>query len=108
MPFVPTIQFTENDYGPEVSSDKPDGGRLHPIADEMEAPILFSCRDAKCGICRVEPLEGEDLMEPASPAENVLLKQFRAPPGHRLACQVIVKPGGGLLRLRWSGGDPAA
>jgi adenylate cyclase len=48
----------------------------------------------------VEVLAGGELMEPPEEAEQDLLDVVGGPPGSRLACQVIVKPGPGLIRIR--------
>ena len=78
----------------------PDGGVLLEICDDALAPIPFSCRSASCATCHVEVLEGSELLEPAEEAEQDLLDIIGGPPGSRLACQVIVKAGAGLVRLR--------
>ena len=64
------------------------------------APIPFSCRSASCATCHVEVLAGGELMEPPEEAEQDLLDIVGGPPGSRLACQVIVKPGPGLIKIR--------
>jgi ferredoxin len=80
-------------------------GPLVDICDDAHAPVEFSCRGATCGTCRVEVLEGEDLLEPAGEHEALLLSELGR--GHggicRLACQAVVAEGARLIRLRWVG-----
>jgi ferredoxin len=45
-------------------------------------------------------LEGEELLEPAEPDERELLGLVDGPPGSRLACQVRVKSGAGIVRVK--------
>ena len=47
-----------------VEANAPEGGRLVDFCDELRAPIPFSCRSASCGTCRMEILEGTELLEP--------------------------------------------
>ena len=48
----------------------------------------FGCMSAKCGVCRVEVLEGAGSgLEPPSMLERLVLEGFHCPPGVRLACQ---------------------
>jgi ferredoxin len=84
-----------------VRVDAPDGGALIDLCDENSAPVSFSCRSASCGTCRVELLEGADLLEPPKPPEIEVLDLFGDEPGKvRLACQARVKAGAGVVRIR--------
>jgi ferredoxin len=78
----------------------PEGGSLGDLCDEVDAPVPFSCRGATCGTCRVVVLEGEALLLPPNEDEVSLLALFGSPPGHRLACQAVMHPGGGRLVVR--------
>jgi ferredoxin len=97
---VPKIEFLASVAGSAKQADAPEGGVLLDICDEALAPIPFSCRSASCATCHIEVLEGAALLEPADEAEQDLLDIVGGPPGSRLACQTIVKPGPGLIRLR--------
>jgi ferredoxin len=97
---VPKIQFLACLAGKAKETDVPQGGVLLDICDDTLAPIPFSCRSASCATCHIEVLEGADLLEPAEVAERDLLDVVGGPPGSRLACQTIVKPGPGLIRIR--------
>ncbi len=97
---MPTLDVLPNRLGPAVTREI-DGGRLLDACDELRAPILFSCRSASCGTCRVDVLEGADLLSPATPDELETLAIFGSPEGRRLACQVQVRPMAGRLRLAW-------
>jgi ferredoxin len=94
---MPTIAILASPAGPamEVEGDGP----LIDLCDEARAPVAFSCRAASCGTCRVEVLAGAGLLEPPGRDEIPLL----ASPAQRLACQAVVRPGPGLVRLRWIG-----
>ena len=86
-------------------------GPLVDVCDEARVAVDFSCRAASCGTCRVEVLAGADLFEPPGDDERETLLRLGSPlappadgpPRHRLACQAVVRPGPGLLRLRWLG-----
>lgn len=97
---MPKIEFLASIAGSAKEADAPKGGPLLDICDQVLAPVPFSCRSASCATCHVEVLAGGELMEPAEEAEQDLLDILGAPPGSRLACQVIVKAGPGLIRLR--------
>lgn len=96
-----TIEFSGNELGPPVSASAPEGGRLLDVCDEARAPVAFSCRSASCGTCRVEVVTGAALLEPPQKEELDVLELFAASPSQRLACQVKIRPGPGLIQLRW-------
>jgi ferredoxin len=101
---MPTLVFDGNELGPPISAEAPDGGRLLDVCDDVRAPVAFSCRGASCGTCRVQVIAGADLLAPPALDEREVLALFDAPPAppsHRLACQAILRPGPGLIRLRW-------
>jgi ferredoxin len=84
-----------------IEADLPDGGRLVDLCDEEQAPVPFSCRSASCGTCRIDVLEGADLLEPPSAGELDVLDLFGDDPQHcRLACQARVRAGAGRVRVR--------
>jgi ferredoxin len=97
---VPKIEFLASIAGSAKEADAPKGGPLLDICDDALAPIPFSCRSASCATCHVEVLAGADLLEPPDEPEQDLLDIVNGPKNSRLACQVIVKPGPGLIRLR--------
>jgi ferredoxin len=96
---MPVIEILESRIGPLVRV--PGSGPLMDLCDEAHAPVDFSCRAASCGTCRVEVLAGGDLLDPPRADEIEVLGA--SPLVHRLACQAVVRPGPGLLRLRWVG-----
>ena len=96
---MPQIRFEASAEGPAVDVEAPDGGRLVDICDDARAPVPFSCRSASCATCRVEVLEGRELLRPAKDDELDVLAIFGSE-DCRLACQAVVEPGEGLLRLR--------
>ena len=97
---MPKIEFLASIAGSAKQTDAPDGGVLLEICDDALAPIPFSCRSASCATCHIEVLEGGELLEPPLDAEQDLLDIIGGPANSRLACQAIVKPGPGLIRLR--------
>jgi ferredoxin len=100
---VPTIAFLPSPMGPALTLTAE--GRLLDACDDAHASVLFSCRSANCGTCRVEVLAGAELLEPPAEDERELLARLGGP-GHRLACQAVIRPGPGLIRLRWAGAAP--
>jgi ferredoxin len=97
---VPRVLVVDSPVGADREVDAPDGGDLVLIAEEARLPIPFSCRSAGCATCHLEVLEGESLLEAPEEAEAELLDLIGAPKGTRLGCQLRLKPGGGIVRLR--------
>ena len=97
---MPVIEFVESACGAAKVVEAAEGGPLVDLCDEHYAPVPFSCRSATCGTCHVVVLEGAEHLEGPTPLEADLLRILRGPPGSRLACQTVVKPGPGKVRLR--------
>jgi len=96
---VPSVAF-QRPGGTVAEVDVPGGARLLDLCDALQAPVPFSCRSASCGTCRIEILEGADLLEPPREDELEVLAVFGDDPGRRrLACQARVRPGAGRLRV---------
>jgi ferredoxin len=96
---MPTLTLEVPGAAPlEVSV--PEGGRLLDVCDRIGATVAFSCRSADCGSCLVAAIEGADQLFPPSAREAATLRVLSAPPGQRLACQVLMRPGAARLRLR--------
>ena len=92
-----TVVF--EDEGVTVAA--PQGGRVMDLADENPATAVpFSCRFANCGTCRVEVTEGLELCEPATEREARVKRIFNDSERVRLACQLRVREGDGVVRLR--------
>lgn len=97
---MPLIVFEPLHEAP-LALDVPGGGRLLDICDEGKAPVPFSCRSASCGTCRVEIVEGAELLEaPAEDEVDLLHVLGDDPARYRLACQARVRAGAGRLRVR--------
>ena len=76
-------------------------GALLDLCDEKSAGVPFSCRSASCGTCRVDVLEGAELLDPPADEELDVLDIFGDDPKQRrLACQVTFREGDGRLRVR--------
>src|SRR5665213_420598 len=97
---MPEVIFAPTE-GERLAVEAPDGGSLGDLCDEVGAPVTFSCRSATCGSCRVEVLEGVDLLVPADADERDLLASFAsvASATYRLACQAIMRQGPGRIVL---------
>lgn len=97
---MPLVVF-ESSEGPAVQVSGSGGERLVDLCDELRAPVPFSCRSASCGTCRIDVLEGADLLDPPNADELEVLDLFGdAPTQRRLACQARVRAGVGTLRVR--------
>src|SRR5579883_2163188 len=90
--------------GVTVQVEAPDGCRLVDLCDEGQASVPFSCRSASCGTCRIDVLEGADLLAPPRDEELDVLDIFGDDPRRRrLACQARVVAGAGRVRVRPAG-----
>ena len=76
------------------------GERILDACDELGAPIVFSCRTASCGVCRVHVEEGAKCFTHPSADELETLSIFDASADERLACQLVIETGDGSIRLR--------
>jgi ferredoxin len=97
---MPLVVFESPD-GASVEVDAPEGARLVDLCDERGASVPFSCRSASCGTCRIDVLEGGDLLEPPRDEELDILDIFGdVPSRRRLCCQARVAAGPGRVRVR--------
>jgi 2Fe-2S ferredoxin len=93
---MPTVVFERTGF----RVDCPDGARIADLCDEHpRAGVPFSCRDANCGTCCVEVREGLELCEAPRTDERDLLEYLERAQSVRLACQLRVRPGNGVVRL---------
>jgi 2Fe-2S ferredoxin len=84
-----------------IEAEAPAGTRLVDLCDERNAAVPFSCRSASCGTCRIDVLEGADLLEAPRDDELDILDLFGDDPSRtRLACQAHVRAAGGRVRVR--------
>jgi ferredoxin len=73
--------------------DAPQGGSLADLCDAKNADVPFSCRSANCGTCRIDVLEGMELLAPPADDELDVLDIFGDDPKkRRLCCQAQMKP----------------
>ena len=90
----------ESALGGEKVVEADQGGALVDICDEHYAPIPFSCRSATCGTCHTIVISGIECFEPPNDAEEELLQILRGPGKMRLACQAVLRPGPGIVKLK--------
>jgi Ferredoxin len=95
---MPTIIFERTRHVVEC----PDGARIVDVCDDdVRAGVPFACRHANCGICCVQVVEGAHHCTPPEEDERILLQdRWLRQPDLRLACQLVVLPGAGVVRLR--------
>jgi 2Fe-2S ferredoxin len=97
---MPRIEFLESKAGPAANIEFA-GGDLRDACDDACAPVPFSCRSTSCGTCRVDVLEGRELLDDPGADEREVLAIFGDDPGaRRLACTAKVLEREGLIRLR--------
>ena len=103
---MPLVIFETLGEPTELRVDTPEGGPLAEVCDRSGAPVPFACRNARCGTCRVDVLEGDDALFPPENRELDLLDLFSDDPRkRRLACSAVLCPGSGRVRLRAVGQD---
>ena len=82
------VNFLDNHLTVEV----PQGTSLTDICDEHSTGVLLGCRDAACGTCLIEVLEGVEDLSPITEEEEILLSALAEDvPNARLACQCEVR-----------------
>ncbi len=96
---MPKIIFEANRRERFKEANVAGPGELVDLADELLAPVPFSCRSATCGTCICQVLEGSDLLEEPGDDEAELLELMGAQ-GARLCCQARYRAGEGVVRLR--------
>lgn len=96
---MPVVIFVDH-LGHPQESEAFEGGSLIKLCHKVDSPIPFHCRRAKCGMCRMEILEGADTLLPAGESELKVLEVFGLPSHqYRLACQAQMYPGFATLRV---------
>ena len=91
MPHV-IIESTEIARAP-LEIEVPEGGSLADVCDARGAAVPFSCRSANCGTCRIDVIEGMDLLAPPADDELDVLDIFGDDPKtRRLCCQAQMQP----------------
>lgn len=63
------------------------GDSLQDLEGYSTTNIIFGCYSGRCGICRVEVIEGLENLGPWNDLEDFLLAGSGEPPEVRLACQ---------------------
>lgn len=97
---MPLVVFQLSGFAP-VEVDLPEGAALIDVCDAHGAPVPFSCRSASCGTCRIDVIEGADLLEPPRDDELDVLDAFGDDATRRrLACQAKLRRGPGRLVVK--------
>jgi ferredoxin len=97
---MPKVRIVESPVGPDKEVEVEAGTDLVDAADQHWLPIPFSCRSASCATCQVQVIEGADLLEPPGEDETELLELIGAGDNWRLACQVRLGSGDGVVKLK--------
>jgi ferredoxin len=83
--------------------------RVIDATDELTAPpVPYSCRDANCGSCRVEVIEGADKLAAPEVDEIRTLRALGDGARVRLCCQLIAIGTEGRVVLRVVGASSAS
>ncbi len=88
----PAVEFESSEWGSELRVESPTTENLMDLCDETGAPVPFSCRGASCSTCRIEVLEGLELLNPPNSFEQELIDSFKTPSHIRFACQLVLRP----------------
>ena len=70
---------------PSDESAEGEAETLLELCTDASLPVPFGCTVGKCGVCRIEVVEGE--LQEASRFEQAVLDGFGCDAGVRLACQ---------------------
>ena len=65
--------------------------RLLDVLDDHGPVLPLACRAMNCGICRVRTVAEADAWRSPTERELTLLRQLRAAPDERLACQLVLE-----------------
>lgn len=67
------------------------GDSLQDLDGYSASNIVYGCYSGRCGICRVEVIEGLEHLGPWNDLEEFMLGYSDASPAERLACQCVPK-----------------
>ena len=94
---MPHVVFERTGFAVDVSG----GVAIVDVCDRhIQAGVPFACRHANCGVCRLEVVEGAELCEDRTAWESELLEWLNEAPTTRLGCQLRLRDGDGVVRLR--------
>lgn len=80
--------------GGEQSCEAALGATVLAAAGSLKKPIASGCSDSTCGTCRIEVVEGADVLSEQVARERATLKENGYPTSLRLACRAeLVKQG---------------
>jgi len=75
------------------------GDSVLDVCDDVRAGVPFGCRNASCGSCVLEVLDGADALEPPTRLEASVLRHHGVEAGDRLGCRAAFAAVG-LVRVR--------
>jgi ferredoxin len=67
------VAFENSEWGSAMTIAVPQASSLMDLCDAEGAPVPFSCRGASCSTCRIEVLEGRELLEEPNALEAELI-----------------------------------
>lgn len=77
------------------------GDKMLDVCDDVRGGVPFGCRNASCGSCVVDVIEGADALEPPSRLELSVLRHHAVGTADRLACRAAFgAPGTVRIRAR--------
>ena len=87
---VDFCKITIQHEGTETAYTHRKGLGFQALCMKNKTPIDFDCRQADCGICIVNVLEGGENLSPVKETEQDFLNAMRADPTERLSCQTRI------------------
>lgn len=73
---------------------------LLDLAEDEGLAMPFGCRSGSCGSCRIEIIEGHELLAPRTFLEEDTLSRHQDPANIRLACRAtLIAPGNLVIKI---------
>lgn len=85
--------------GAEQSTKCDVGATLLSASGRLKRPITSGCAEGTCGTCRVEVIEGGELLAEQTGRERATLKENGYPTSYRLSCRTEM-PNPGVVKIR--------
>lgn len=99
---TPKVQLTVvGPDGAEQTTSCDVGGTILGATGRMKRPIASGCSESTCGTCRVEVLEGAELLSEQSGRERATLKENNLAQTLRLSCRAELAVAGAVKVRAW-------